>query len=629
MLNSVIRQLQRKWLRHIPERSRTHCGHAVLRCFVILALCWRPFAASAQTDSSAIYERIDEFAKKRKFTRVLYDAIFVEPAHAADESPATHKKQVPKDHFARYKGRTIRSIHIHVLDPFATDVRDTIVRPTNWLERVGNGAHITTREFVVKGVLLFKAGDALDPLELRESERLLRTYSLANDALITVLPADGGEREVDVLVVVQDRWSLEVAASGDLNGANVQIEENNLLGMGQLLEQEVGYDLSRSRPVLKGAHRVYNFGESHMGSTLRYMASQELDQVLLSLDRPFFSPLTKWAGNATISHTWYRPDMDPRYTVQRHGTLQTTRYDLWGGVSLKANSDTTEKARSENVVLATRYIDQAYRVSGPLSDSLRYSDDRTALVSIQFSEQLFVKDKYLYRFGSAEDVALGRLLSFTTGAVWIPGKAPLPYSGISASYATSTENGRYTMLSVGVGSFWRNARSTNAVASVSLYGFTSLLELGKWKVRQFMTATYAKSIRPSSPMSLDLAGDQLARMNAYGWYGDQKLLLRMETVGYAPLSVFGFRFAPVLVVALGTLGSEHEALYTTTYRGTIGLGLLIRNERLLSNTFRVSFAFYPGLPPELGDQFRYNALNSLRLRSPSLAPGAPDLVGIP
>ncbi len=466
-----------RWLQqHIPEPFGVGLLHSAIKSSVLIALCFLPFGISAQTDSSAIYDRIEEYAKKRKFTQALHDAIFVAPPQGTEDLP-TKKKHIPKDHFARYRGRTIRNIHIHVLDPFATNVGDTILRPTNWIERVGNGAHITTQKYVVKGILLFKEGDALDPLVMRESERLLRTYSLANDALISVTPAKGSNDEVDVLVVVQDRWSLEVAASGDLNGANVQIEENNLLGMGQLLEQEVGYDLSRSRPVLKGAHRVYNFGESHISSTVRYVASQELDQVLLSVDRPFFSPLTKWAGNATASHTWYRPDLDPRYTAQRQGTLQTTRYDLWGGLSLRASADTTEEARSERIVLATRYIDQAYRVSGALRDSLRYSDDRTALMSIQFSEQRFVKDRYLYRFGSAEDVALGRLLSFTTGAVWSPGRPPLPYSGISASYASYTGNGRYTLLSLGVGSFWRNAKSNNAVASINLYGFTSLLEL--------------------------------------------------------------------------------------------------------------------------------------------------------
>lgn len=587
-----------------------------------------PSWTTAQTDSSAVYERIDEFAKKRKFTQVLYDAIFVAPAQTSEELSAK-RSGAPKDHFARYKGRIIRSVNIHVLDPFATDVNDTILRPTNWIERVGNSAHMTTRIHVVKGILLFKEGDVLDPLELRESERLLRTYALANDARITVLPAQGERGAVDVLVVVQDRWSLEVAASGDLNGANVQIEESNLLGMGQFLEQQVGYDLSRTRPVLQGAHRVYNFGESHVSSAVRYVASQELDQVLLSLDRPFFSPLTKWAGNTTVSHSWYRPDLDPRYSIPRAGTLQTTRYDIWGGLSLRASADTAEDARSESIVLATRYIDQAYKVNGALSDSLRYSDDRTALVSIQFSEQHFVKDRYLYRFGSAEDVALGRLFSFTTGAVWSPGGAPLPYTGVSASQAIYTENGRYTLLSLGVGSFWRNGKSTNAGASISLYGFTELLGIGRWKLRQFITATYAKSINPSSPMSLDLGGEQLSRMNAYGWYGDQKLLLRTETVAYSPLSVLGFRFAPVLVLGVGTLTGEHEPLYTSTYRIAVGLGLLIRNERLLSNTFRISFAFYPWLPAALGDQFRYNALNSLRLNSPSLTPGAPDMVGLP
>lgn len=598
-----------------------------LRSLILVALCFIHFGSSAQTDSSAIYERIHDFARKWKFTEALHDALFVKPNE--DGGTSAPSKAGSKDLYDRYKGRTIRRIHIRVLDPFATQVTDTIAGPTNWIERVGNNAHISTRQHIVGSVLLFKEGDRLEPLVLRESERLLRSYSLANDARIAVYPAQQDPDGVIVLVVVQDLWSLEVGASGDLSTLNARITENNLFGLGQRLEQEVGFDLGRKRPVLSGNHRVYNIGESFVTSTVSYRAGQELDQVLLSLDRPFFSPLAKWAGNATGLRSWYRPDQDPRYVDQLRGTVRTTRYDLWAGLGLMATADTSEEARTQQVVLAARYIDQSYDVSRTLLDSIRPTDQRTALVSVQISEQRFAKDRYLYRFGSTEDVALGRLITITTGALWAPGAPPLPYSGIKVSHASLSAKGRYTLLSLGVGSYWRNAKSTSATASISLYAFSQILDLGQWKLRQFITITYAKAIRPSSPMTMDLGGDQLARMNASGWAGDQKLLLRTETVAYAPFSLFGFRFAPVLVMALGTLGAEHEPLYRTTYRSAFGLGLLIRNERLLSNTFRVSFAFYPGLPPELGDPFRYNALNSLRLRSASLAPGAPDVVGIP
>lgn len=590
------------------------------------ALLFAAPEAQAQ-DSLKVYRQIQSFADKRRFTRWLHDAVFVRVPDSVVAVPKADKPQ--RDPHRKYKGRKIRNVLVYVLDPFGSNADDTLVYDMSSLERAGNAVHRRTRPRIVRDLLLFKEGDKLDPLRLTETERVLRQYPLVNDASVTVLPVQGMKNEVDVQVIVQDRWSIEGGLSGDQSSAQARVTESNMLGLGQLIEQGFEHDLSRTSPIWTGQHRVYTYGESFVSSAARYRASQERDEAAVSFSRPFFSPLTRWAGSVSSNKTWYKPSVDPLLIFDRPGVVSSTSFDAWAGLSLRSARDSSDATRSSRYVLAARYNWTDHKVPAVIADTLIHTDTRMALASLQISVRQYATERYLYRFGSTEDVAEGLLLNATTGARWEREGVLRPYTGVSGTHARYTGRGRYYLATLGFGTFWRNGMLFDARAVATVSGFSELFSVGRWKVRQFAQCTYAKAIAPESSGLLQLAGDQLVRMDPYGWFGDQKLFVRTETVAYAPYNVLGFRFAPVLVIAAGTLAGEQTSLDRSIYRTAFGLGLLVRNERLLSSTFRISFAIYPGLPPELGDFFRYNAVGSLNVRSPDLAPGAPAVLGLP
>lgn len=607
------------------------CAAASTRCALrelsLLLICCllTPHDAHAQ-DSLATYRKLQRFADERRFTRWLHDAIFVRVPAPGAAAPAPDRPQ--RDPHRAYHGRMIRQVRVHVLDPFGSVASDTVLRDMNGIERLGNGLHRRTREHIVRDLLLFKDGDLVDPLALAETERILRSYPLVNDATVRVVPVNGSD-VVDVQVIVQDRWSIEGTGSGDATSLQLKGTENNLLGFGQLLQQEVAYDRSRTSPVWSGQHRIYTIGESYISTRAFYRASQELDQVSLALDRPFFSPLARWAGGISGGRTWYTPSLDPVREFELPGTVMTTSLDAWGGMSLRSAKDTSDAARSTRYVIAARYYQTDHRAPYLIADTTPYINTKAALASFQVSVRQYVTERYLYRFGSTEDVAEGLLLSATTGIHRDQTAGTLPYTSLSGTRAKYMENGTYLLFTLGAGTLWRQGRTHEARTVVSASGFSPLIRSGRWRFRQFMQGAFAKVIHPSSIGMLTLGGDQLIRMDPYPWYGDQKLFLRSETVVYMPYNVLGFRFAPVLLLAMGTLGWEHQSLDRTFWRSAVGLGLMIRNERLLSSSLRISFAFYPGLPPDLGDPYRYNAMGTLNMRSPDLAPSAPAMLGIP
>lgn len=583
----------------------------------------------AQSDTT-IYDRIEQFSDKHKFFHWLHSTVFVRSSKPAPVAEADQPRR-GRDPNERLRGRVIRKIDIRVFDPFGNDLDDTTSLPSNGLERLGNRVHVRTRDFLVEHLLLFKEGDRLDPLRLSESERVLRSSPMVNDARVRAISVKNARDSVDVVVLVQDQWTLEAGLSGDATSAEGRLAENNILGFGQAYEQRVSYVLDDPEPSWSGQHRIYNIDDTFISSTMGYSLAPLEDRVYLSLDRGFYSPLARWAGGIYVGHAWSHPSPDTTDGTDRL-TLSANRYDLdtWAGISLRTGKEEVPSVQASSLVLAGRYATSWYnnRLRIPLSDSI-YTETRLGLASVSLSVRQYVKDRYLYRFGLTEDVAEGLLLTATSGGRWGPVRSFEPYLSFAVTRARYFGNAGYVSLHAGVGGFMPGDKVKDGLMLFEGRYFTPAFDVGTWKLRQFAQLIFAKALEPSTPDGIDLNGQQLLGFEPDVWLGDWKTTLKTETVIYLPYELIGFRFAPVFVFALGTLGSEHETLFTNTLQPAFGLGLLIRNEHLLTETFQISVAFYPPILPNSPEPFRWDALDSFSLRNPDLAPSRPDLLYVP
>src|SRR5688572_9655668 len=84
-----------------------------------------------QRDTLAIYGKIRKFAYKTKFTKMIYHAVFVDPAPQKYEKKPLSDKQTKSDPNAAFKGKIIRNVTIEVYDPFGFSVNDTTQREIN------------------------------------------------------------------------------------------------------------------------------------------------------------------------------------------------------------------------------------------------------------------------------------------------------------------------------------------------------------------------------------------------------------------------------------------------------------------------------------------------------------------
>jgi len=604
-----------------------HCRFRSIVLLVVTTLHVMP--ALAQRDSTALYRSIHDYSQKRAVTRWIYQNIFAEPETGkAAPAPKTPARRVnPAE---RYRGKVVRSIRITVTDPFGFSVDDTTQAPVAWLQKVGNKLHRQTRSYVIRDLLLVHRWDTLDPLLITESERLLRASPIVNDARITVQRSAHSRDSVDVHVVVHDKWNYDVTGRGSLSAVTASFRDRNFLGLGQQLEQRIVYGPALQRPELSGNHQIYNIKNTYISSLAQYSTSVAKDQVGFSLQRPFFSSVTRMGGALSLYKTWNREPItdtiDGTTSIKR---IDPITFDTWLGRGFPIANDGTVPGRSSIVVVGLRYFQTRYdrRPSFAMDTSRIHSERSTVLGSVGFSARQFYKERYLFRFGATEDVPEGLLLKVTSGLTNAEGLRARVYSGVEASRGRYIPNFGYGSLSISYGTFWNSGEAVDATLRIGLFYFSDLKSLGGWHFRQFVRGSAVMGFSKPQNQVLTLNGDQLYGFNSALVQGTHKELLTFETVAYAPYNILGFRFAPILLYGLGTIGNEGDALFSGRIYNALGLGILIRNENLLVRTFEVSLSFFPYLPEKGGGVFSSGSFTNFSVKAPDFNFTQPAEVG--
>ena len=170
-----------------------------------------------------------------------------------------------------------------------------------WIGRTANHLHASTREAVIRRILLFVEGQPVRERRIYETERLLRALPFVKNARIEpVVQADG---TVLARVLVRDAWTTQVTASysqvGGQQTSNFGIDEKNFLGFGKSVAFDLAKDHERST-------WGFSYGDPQLfGSrwTLQAHTQYLTDGFIRSLqvERPFFALDTPWSTGAGIT----------------------------------------------------------------------------------------------------------------------------------------------------------------------------------------------------------------------------------------------------------------------------------------------------------------------------------------
>ncbi|MEO6901748.1 MAG: hypothetical protein ABI315_01175 [Bacteroidia bacterium] len=568
-------------------------------------------------DTLKFYKNIRKAAYKHKFTKLLYHAIFVDPNPKSYEEKPLSDQQKAEDPNLKYKDKYIREIHVEVHDPFGYSVNDTVRRKINPFQKLGNKYHITTRNVVIRNLLLFKVDDVIDLLKISESERLLRGARYISDARIYVLNAADSTDRVDVKIVVHDRWALDATASGGTDGGHIRLRDRNLIGSGQTYEQYVGYAISSNYYDYRGQYYIANIGRTYISSNLYYKTTRDATETGFSFDRPFYSALAKWAGGVAGTKTWGTyAYTDPTEGGEKKVALHFYNYDTWIAKSVNPGTGKTKNRRVSNLILAIRYVGNRYQERPSFSiDTNKFNVNSSLyLSSIGFSLSKYYTDQYIFRFGANEDVPEGLRVRFLYGLLDKEEVGIRYYTGFEISRGKHIQKIGYLSAYGAYGTYYNKLVANNATLNAGLTYFSDLLRSGRWYYRQFLYLKYVYGVNKPSYEKTTLNPSEMYGFNNGTLLGTSKAILNIEGVTYAPYNLIGFKMAPVAFVGLGVLENEKYKLWKSPVYQAYALGLLIRNENLLNASFEFTFGMYPNLPDNNKNYSKFNPVTSFKLK---------------
>lgn len=575
------------------------------------------------TKKDSIYQKIEDYSEKRKFTKTLHKLIF----RSTTKRPVKSPKNRPKQDLAPFEGKIIRNITIQSHDPFGFSFTDSTQTANSWIEKTGNFIHIKTKAFAIRNTLLVKENTALDTLLLNESERLIRAQNYIRRVEVTAKEVGVSKDSIDLHIEVLDSWSLIPSATISTSKTKLRLKNRNFLGFGHEFNNSVTKSLDDSNYGYEMNYTVPNINNTFIETTLAYRIDLDGDySKVLDIERPFYSPLARWAGGIYLDEQYQKEYLD---NAQGEPDLQNFRYhtqDFWGGHAFKIFDGISEKERTTNLISSLRFLHVGYRERPSAAyDSIGYfANESFYLGSLGIASRQFIKDDYIFRDGTIEDVPIGTVYAITSG-YQRKNQHNRMYIGAKASHGNYFNWG-YLSTSFEFGSFVDHSHLEQTTISLQAKYFTNLISLGNnWKMRQFVkpqiligtnrlpsegdriTIDQKNKFRGVYDNNYDLKQGAGIPGFKSDLMGTKKYVLSLQTQFYSPWEVWGFRLNPYVNFTAAALGDEGESILNSKLYSSFSAGFIIRNDYLVFNSFQLSFSFYPQVPGQGNNIFKMNA----------------------
>ena len=577
------------------------------------------FALAQETvvkkDSTQLYKDIEAYSKRNKFNTFLYRLIFkpISIITKKEVKKKVYKKLVQKP-YSTFQGKIIRKINIVTLDPFGYSVIDTTAPSENKLTRFGNNLHIKSHLVTIRNLLLIRENKPFNSFYVKESERLIRLQKFVHDVSFYVASPRVKSDSVDIFIRELDNWSISGEAVISTSQMKIGLSDNNFLGFGHEFQNVFSRNISTGIGAFRTNYFIPNIKTTYINSNLHY----EVDgygniRRSLAIDRPFYSPYAMWAGGISFSTQVKRDSLAGKNPLYAPLNLKFKTQDFWAGKAIRIFKGSSEEELATNLILSARYLRIHYlQKPTDINDPLQiYSNQDFYLAGIGISTRKYVQDKYVFKYGTIEDVPVGRVFELT-GGYQLRNNSWRPYLGMRVSFGNYNEWG-YMSTNFEYGTFFQASHAEQGVITFGVNYFTGLFEIGKWKFRQFVKPQVIIGLNRFSYDSLTLNdghGIGIVGFNSTVLSGTNRLLFTLQTQSYAPWNLIGFHFGPFLVCSLGMLGDAISGFKNRKLYSQIGFGVLIKNENLVFGTFQISISFYPLIPGNGQNIFKMNSFST-------------------
>lgn len=556
-----------------------------------------------------LYDSIRTKTSRRAVPRMMYRMLFVKPVL---DTTSSGRVLDESKLFAPFEGKTIGEIRIE---------RSPVFEGGNWFERAGNKTHVMTRERVIRRDLLFRPGDPVDPQMLVRNQQLLRTRRYISDADIEIRPDPEDSTRVNVLVRTRDSWTITADMGIHGEGRTMfGLYDANIFGWGNSLKVKTHFNR-------KNFDYGGNIVEYEIPNVLGTFYTADLSagrdfynsELKLGLRKEFILPTDYEVG------VTYNEIKSKYYMVNRDTSelVKSRDLDIWAG-----RSKYFRGIRS-SLFITGRYNYSRYSLRpevGPRYNPVFHNADNLLFGAGLYREK-FYSANMIYGYGNKEYLATGYKAEITGGYSWGEFDENM-YLGIGYKIGNFTRLG-YMMGGFTLGSYidLSTGRWSRSAVDVDLRWFSNLFLYRRTRIRQFLGINYTQG------WNRDWGSDEILRFTDENGLqtlrehitGINRAVLNTETVFFTPYQPLGFRIALFGFADFGLLGNSPN-LFKNEFFTTFGLGIRLKNERLIFNAIQIQVGIALG-KPGLVDSRYFNVSNETRIEQYRYRPTRPEIVG--
>ena len=594
----------------------------------LTALLFYCYQAFTQTPGSSIPDSKDKNtgfldslkvkASKNRLTKKLYDYVIVTP----DTIIKNRITGTSEANFIDYSGKRIRNIEVRRLNVFGVNMNNPESGNSRKIDNLLNKTHINTAEKIIRKNLLFSTGDKISPLLLSDNERILRQLPYIDDARIIIVPISN--EEADIVVLTKDVYSLGGSYTYQgLKKGSVSVFEKNILGFGHELGIDIPFDIEAQHTPGFGAHyTIDNLLKSFVNLNLFFLNGLDEKTYGFSFDRRFVSSTTKYAFGISVRQRYTTTDLD---TLPVPEPLKFNLQDYWF-----SRAFLIDKEGISRIIIGGRYTnnnvyDRPFILPDSYYDFTKY---RLYLASVAFSIQKYYKTNLIYGYGRTEDIPYGGLIRFTVGKERneFNGFRERTYMGAEIAVGKSSNSIGYFYTSAGLATYLNGKQSRKGLFTLKTNYFSNLFSVGNTKMRNFVNFEYTRGFDRNSDEFLCFESKNgFSGFKNDSTKGTQRLSLSLESVLFSPVNYYGFRFAFFGFADISFLSGSNEQVVNGSILSGLGIGIRIRNDNLVFNTFQLRLGFFPYQPS-------YSSINHVTvsgeqlLRPNNFDPGPPSIV---
>lgn len=565
-------------------------------------------------NSKQFYDSI--YHSKSKFVQLLAPLLITSPSNTPEAELALPTLEVGRHYYSRFENQEISKISIIQANVFQRIEEDELNGMAKFLDKV----HILTKERQIKQNLLFKVGDKIDPYKMSINEELLRSLPFVANAYIIVQEDPESPDDVVVKVFVRDKWTISADASwfGDYD---LSIFDKNFLGSGNELVLKYYFPMEEQANGFEIQYNINNAFGTFADLNLEAGVGYTNNKLKATASRKFILPSDHIWG-FTAGYEQYNEGIS---TLDSIMLINKSEYGLWYGYSwcVDPNQGTT-------IYATTGITNITYNQRPPVWSKINpfYHNHTTALVNIGISRQNFFQGNMIYGYGRTEDIPFGYKFEVTGGVQWGEFSGRRAYIGGEASWGDLIGSS-YLNAKIAYGSFIdENGYAEQGVINSYVNYFSPLINAGAFYIRQFLygNATWGLNRLWGEREQISYNSDSRVRgmWGTLSNNGSNRLTLGGETVFFTPLFIYNFRFAFYFWGDIGFLGYDPD-IFKNDIASSIGIGVRIKNERLIFNNIQIRLGFSLRRPDGMGFE-TLSISDEKELRIENYRPETPSVI---